>query len=462
MATTRRTFVRTVAGAAAGWALGLGGVGAAIAQGSHARRPGGPARVRGRGAVAPGTVVAAGPEDAVHRGGGHAVERRGGPIELGAWRYGDTSAATDAVVMFRGNPAHRFYGTGPVPQRPRVVWRQRLEDLHTTTYGEPRVWRGTGWTGQAVALGGHVFVASQGGNVYAFDADTGRIRWRLPGRRMFKASACLYRNRLYVGNTDNRLRCIDARTGDVLWWVDTGADLDSSAAVWEGRLYVAGESGFMRCLDPETGETLWKTFVGGVWDGPHPGSYGAETSPAVDGGQCWCGTYDGVLWCLDARDGRPVWKARTGDDTDASPVVWRDRVFVGAEDRSPYLWCFGRHDGKPLWRLRARGGVWATPAVTDDGVVFVGSAGGRFYAVDALRGTLRWEINLKALTWSSPCVVDGRVIFGAVDGALYCLEAATGKRCWRLPLRGRIHATPCIVGGRIYVGTAEGWFYAIA
>jgi outer membrane protein assembly factor BamB len=383
-------------------------------------------------------------------------------ITLPDWRYGKNSAATDTVLMFRGNGAHTFYGTGPIPEaNPRVLWRFRTAVIRNTVRGTPMTWTGTGWTGTAVKLGDYVFFGSVGGYVYALDAKSGKQAWRLKGGGMFKASICAYENRLYIGNTDNLLRCIDAATGRTVWRVDTGKDLDSSAAVVDDKLYIAGENGYLRCLVPQTGKQIWRTFVDGIGPGTVLGSNGSETSPAVADGEVYTATYDGILFCVDAKSGDVRWRARTGDDTDASPVIHDEFVYACAEEKSPYLFCFAREDGRQVWRYGERtGGFYSTPAIVGDRL-WVGAEDGKLHCVNARDGSPVWTFQTGAAIWSSPCVVDGKVIVGSRDFHLYCLDAATGREHWRLKLDGRIISSPCIVDGTIYIGTATGYFYAV-
>jgi outer membrane protein assembly factor BamB len=415
-------------------------------------------------AAAPSLALAKKPNYDLPRRVGGAVDRpresHGGPLGLPPWAYGKDSASADTVLMFRGNPSHTFYGTGAVPEKPRILWRHRMIDFNTLYYGKPHSWRGTGWTGQAAKLGNFIFVGSQGGHLYCFEADTGKVRWRFKGHRMFKASVCLYNNRIYVGNVDNYLRCLDANTGHVLWKLRWSRDLDSSACVQNGKLYIAGESGYARCLNPDTGALIWKTFVDGINRGPKGGSYGAETSPAVADGEYYCATYDGILFSLDAATGKERWRAKTGDDTDSSPVIYKDRVYAAAENKYPYVQCFSRKDGKKLWEAKGPGGFWGTPAVVDD-TVYIGSHGGQFVALDAGSGKEKWRYRIGSPTWSSPTVVGDHVVFGAFDGRLRSLDKKTGKEIFSLKLGGRIHSTPCIVDGKIYIGTRSGFFYAL-
>ncbi len=389
----------------------------------------------------------------------HAISRR---IDLAPWRYGKNSFADDAMLMFRGNPEHTFYGTGPLPEeKPEIKWRFKTSVIRNVIRGNPTTWAGTGWTGTAVKLDDYVFFGSPGGHVYALEAETGVLRWKHRGRGMFKGSACLYENRLYIGNTDNLLRCIDAATGRLVWKVDTYRDLDSSPCVVNDKLYIAGENGNLRCLVPQTGKQIWKRFVDGIGPGTLPGSNGSETSPAVADGQVFTATYDGILFCVNAETGEIEWKANTGDDTDASPVVYGDHVYACAEEKAPYLYCFDRKDGREVWRYgKGAGAFYSTPAIAHD-LIWVGAEDRNLHCVDARTGEGIWKFKTGAGVWSSPCVVGGKVVFGSRDGHVYCLGAGTGREYWRVKLDGRIISSPCVIHGKIWIGTATGYFYCL-
>lgn len=400
--------------------------------------------------------------DAAAKGKGKAprnVTWRKGPIKLPTWKYGDHSAASDTLIMFRGNPTHTFYGTGPIPTKPALKWKFRMERVEALLHGRPHVWTGTGWTGQASVLGGYVFIGSQDKHFYCFETETGQLRWKYQSGRWFKSSPCLYENRIYVGNVDNYLRCMDAQTGRVLWHYNMGRDLDSSPCVWEGRLYIGGENGYLHCFDPKRGKLLWRTFLGGIGPNTKPGSNGVETSPAVADGEVYAANYDGYLFCVDARTGAIRWKFRTGDDTDASPVIVGDRLYIAAEDRNPYLYCVSRQQkGKLIWKLSNRKGWWSTPAIVGDRL-WIGGNNGILYCIEAKTGKVIWTFKAGGPIWSSPAVVDDRVVFGSYTPYLHMLDANSGKQIWKFNMGGRSHSTPCVVNGSIYVGCSAGTFY---
>ena len=382
------------------------------------------------------------------------------PLDLPDWKYGSSSFADDTVLMFRGNPSHTFYGTGTIPEDPQLLWSYRMSEFRSMLRGKSVTWTGTGWTGQPAQLGRYVFVGSTDTFLYALDADSGQVGWRLGAGRMFKGSVCVFENRIYVGNTDNYLRCIDAATGREVWRFYSGADLDSSPCVVDGKLFITGENGYARCIDPRTGTLIWQTYIGGTGPDTPPGSNGSETSPAVDHGEFYAATYDGLLVSLDSRNGKVRWEARTGDDTDASPVLDKEYVYTAAEDKASFLYCFRRKDGREIWRYSGNHrGYWSTPAVMG-GRIYVGGYDSRLHCVDGQTGQAIWRFAVGGPIWSSPAVVDDKVVFGSYDGNLYIVDADTGRQLWSHHLGGRCISTPCIVDGRIYIGTATGWFHS--
>ena len=61
------------------------------------------------------------------------------------------------------------------------------------------------------------------------------------------------------------------------------------------------------------------------------------------------------------------------------------------------------------WKFHTSGRVIASPAVVN-GIVYVGSTDGNFYAIDARSGTLKWKFETKAWEVSSPAVAGGASI----------------------------------------------------
>jgi polyvinyl alcohol dehydrogenase (cytochrome) len=117
----------------------------------------------------------------------------------------------------------------------------------------------------------------------------------------------------------------------------------------------------------------------------------------------------------------------------------------GSLARLKLKWAFG-FDGDVV--------SFGHPAVFG-GRVFVGSAGGGVYSLDAKTGCVHWRFDADTGVRTAP-VFAGRTLFvGDLQSNLYALEAATGKLLWRKRVDphpvARISGAPAVHNGRLYV-----------
>ncbi len=82
------------------------------------------------------------------------------------------------------------------------------------------------------------------------------------------------------------------------------------------------------------------------------------------------------------------------------------------------------------WSFDTGGKVRSNPVVVD-GVLYVGSLNGKFYAIDAQTGEEKWAFKTKGEIYSSPTVYDGVVYFGSADAHLYALNL-DGTLLWKV------------------------------
>jgi len=114
------------------------------------------------------------------------------------------------------------------------------------------------------------------------------------------------------------------------------------------------------------------------------------------------------------------------------------------------LFCVVAETGKVLWTHQYpckkapkyfQGGSRGTPAVSD-GILYLNSHQGDFYALDAENGKILWTKNLlkdfqgRRPDWGfsgSPLCISGKVIFetGSEKGSLVALDAESGELKWR-------------------------------
>jgi len=121
----------------------------------------------------------------------------------------------------------------------------------------------------------------------------------------------------------------------------------------------------------------------------------------------------------------------------------------------------------------------------DNGVVYAASYDGKFYALDAKTGGIRWKFATAgerrfeakgihglqpknqtiADPWdiflSSPVVAQGAVYFGSGDGNLYAIDITTGELRWKFQTGDVVHASPAFANGTIFFGSWDSYFYGV-
>jgi outer membrane protein assembly factor BamB len=71
--------------------------------------------------------------------------------------------------------------------------------------------------------------------------------------------------------------------------------------------------------------------------------------------------------------------------------------------------------------------VIASPAIRDGVVYFPTSDGQRFKAVDAATGAVKFDLGMKAVSFSSPALAGNVAYFGTSDGWLHAVDVTSGK-----------------------------------
>lgn len=122
----------------------------------------------------------------------------------------------------------------------------------------------------------------------------------------------------------------------------------------------------------------------------------------------FCASAENRIACLDAATGRIRWSVFTDAPPRLAPTVWRDRIYVGADDG--FVYCLSAADGASIWKFRTapddgkmigHGRLMScrpvrTGVVIEDGVAYFGAGvfpneGLSLFAVDAANGKLIWE-----------------------------------------------------------------------
>jgi outer membrane protein assembly factor BamB len=270
-----------------------------------------------------------------------------------------------------------------------------------------------------VVVDGLVVFGSGDGKLHAVEAASGQMRWTFATGDVVHSSPAYADGVFYVGGWDSRFYAVDAATGRERWRFQAGQDplihnqvgFQGSAAVAGGLVYVGGRDSKLYALDAKTGEQRWVFPTGASW---------VISSPAVTRGRVMFATSDSSLYhVVDAQTGAPVLQNSTRAFVFSSPVVAGNVVLTGVLNGSLQARDFT--SGEVLWTFRVE--------AARRNLGWVLRADGSFNA-PLLYGSAWREAPLVASErqfsvgsfFSTPLVVDGVIYIGSADGRMYALQ----------------------------------------
>src|SRR5437868_3368181 len=248
------------------------------------------------------------------------------------------------------------------------------------------------------------------GAVIAFSVGHGQIHWRHTIGPS-ESSPLLIGDRLYVGDWNGDVWAFDANHGRVIWHRHiAGRPIKGALAYAGGRLFVGAYDGHVYCLT-RSGRVVWRASA-------QPRLYGSSefySTPAVAYGRVYVGSTDGKVYAFGATTGKLRWSHSTGGYVYASPAVWRKRVLIGSYSKAFYA--FDAATGDVKWKFKANGKISGSPTVIGD-IVYFATLKGKTYALDARRGKLLWTFPDGKY---SPVVSDGKRLYLVGYAKLYGL-----------------------------------------
>jgi len=345
------------------------------------------------------------------------------------------SSALLAQNMFRGDPAHSGAASGTAPtSAPKTKWAFKT--------GAPVI-------ASPSLADGLLFIGSDDKNFYAIDAATGAEKWRFATSGPVRSTAAVVGGIAYFGSYDGAFYAVDVATGKQRWKFETEgerkftapglhglkpkrqliADLWdcylSSPTVVDGRVFFGSGDGHIYALDAESGALLWKHKTGDV----------VHASPAVADGTVYIGSWDANFYALDAATGAVKWKLQTGTDPEnhnaegiqSSATIADGMVYFG--NRDFHLYAVTAAGGEVKWKTKY---TWvnATPTVRGDRVYGSTSIPAYFFALDRTTGTELYKTEVKFPAFASPTIVGDLAYVGTFGGKLFAIDVTTGAIRW--------------------------------
>lgn len=347
---------------------------------------------------------------------------------------------------------------------------------------------GANVNGTAAVANGVVYFLSLDGNAYASNARTGVSIWKfetggesrlsaagiyglMPSREVlpdlwdfFLSSPTVTGGTVYFGSGDHNIYALDAETGKLKWKHLAGDVVHSSPAVVNGVLYIGCWDGAMYALDAQSGELKWKFATG---TDPSHFMQGIPGSAAVSEGVVVFGSRDNNLYALDANSGQLIWKRDNQNSwVIASPAILDGVVYVTTSDSFKFR-AINLKTGQELFDDTFKAYSFSSPTIAS-GHAYFGTFDGYLHDVDLASRQFHSEFRVHASYDHKDLLTpDGHLNMAAIFGPFgpdgqpnNTLDAAAVSMD-RLVQLGSILATPCVSDGIVYAASSDGIVYAL-
>jgi outer membrane protein assembly factor BamB len=323
-----------------------------------------------------------------------------------------------------------------------------------------------------------------------FDADSGKPVWShaypagkpqtLQAGAGPKSTPTVDRDRVYMLGIGGMFHCLDVETGRVLWKHDFAAAFwgqkkdpngydawfppagSAASAVVEGERVIVPvggpNGGAITAFDRRTGAVVWK----GLTD---RSSYGSPVVADLAGTRQLVGFTGLRMVGLDVADGKLLWEhpfPAFVEQTMLTPVVWKDLVIVGGENKSTVALRIEKREGtfrpKVVWRAEDLKAYLTTPVVVKDHLVGLDNRLHRLVCVSLATGEMTWE-SKRIGEYASLVVAGDKILALNEVGELYVLSADPKNFVqvakWKLGKGAGTWSHLALVGSRLFVKDAD-------
>lgn len=264
---------------------------------------------------------------------------------------------------------------------------------------------------------------------------------------------------IYVGTHGKEFYAVNAETGKMAWTFKNEFPIDSEPRVADGKVFFTDLEGHVLALSASEGTLIWSQ------------KFDAEIlgQPLVANGQVYLLKGEKEILVLSAETGDVRWQkpiptyAKDITMRGQSPVLLEgSKLYVGTA--SGIIYALQAGSGQTLWQENL-----ATPLshfkdidhamILDEDSLYVSGYFGRLYRMNKASGRVQWTADVT--TGVLPLILSDRIIVSDTSGTVVAFDKKTGSELWSNELKGSLLSAPVAFLNYIFVASYDGTAYVL-
>lgn len=251
----------------------------------------------------------------------------------------------------------------------------------------------------------------------------------------------------------------------MLWDFDTDAGMGkNSFSVSDGILFANTLRGEMFSVDISSGKSIGRISDLGN------GAFGSPLVYKTKIINTFSGNNNSSIQCYDVMRAEVLWQ-RDLEYIESSPVGNENFVYVASASGSVY--CLDAASGNIKWAYKSNKNHvktlsekynpnrFFTSPVINGNNLFTGGTDGNMYCVDVTTGALLWKLQTGASIFCDASAFDNKIFFGSDDKNLYCVDM-TGKIIWKKDMKTKFISNSAFYNGSVIIPGIDGYVYSLS
>jgi len=211
-----------------------------------------------------------------------------------------------------------------------------------------------------------------------------------------------------------------------VWSVQEKSDMGSGMYLHDDLLVYTNTTGEIKAVNAADGSTRWT----------YPTKGKIYSTPTVCNNSVWVASSDSYLYGLQVENGKELFRLKNDKAVVSSAVCADNRVLLAGGDGHCRAWDVTT--GKLVWDFDSVKNFVVTRPLVKEGVLFFGSWGNEFYALDTETGQSRWIWNngqsnrMLSPAQVVPVATHGRIYLASPDRYMTVLDEKSGQVIWRM------------------------------